>query len=301
MSNDEKTPDKFPRKQVLPDGTVFTAYGVSKASPPIKPVSGRGASPSERRKPAKKPDWDFWLHMPEVKLWQAVALSMNIDPDSLKYHPQAWAAGPGASPIFTEDSYPSREERDTADKRLRLLVANKTVKNGFSPGTLSMSNPANHGVRLSEFAAWAIEIVKWPDLPPELVALARKQVDVPERNDATVSADNGAPVKVGAGDTATDEEDNDLARLFDPVPVTALEKMFPSEGKWAGWAEHASRHPELKAARQGRAMFNPYLAGIWFARKGHSGWDLARCRRTLANNLPDRSLDDKHRLTGELE
>jgi hypothetical protein len=109
------------------------------------------------------------------------------------------------------------------------------------------------------------------------------------------------PAKVGAGDTATDEEDTDLARLFDPVPVTALEKMFPSEGKWAGWAEHASRHPELKAARQGRAMFNPYLAGIWFARKGRSGWDLARCRRTLANNLPDRSLDDKHRLTGELE
>lgn len=110
-----------------------------------------------------------------------------------------------------------------------------------------------------------------------------------------------ALAKVGDGDTVTDEEDTDLAQLFDPVPVTALEKMFPSEGKWAGWAEHASRHPELKAARQGRAMFNPYLAGIWFARKGRSGWDLARCRRALANNLPDRSLDDKHRLTGGLE
>jgi hypothetical protein len=26
-------------------------------------------------------DWDHWLNMPTVTLWQAVALSMNIDPD----------------------------------------------------------------------------------------------------------------------------------------------------------------------------------------------------------------------------
>jgi hypothetical protein len=343
--------------------------------------------------------------MPEVKLWQAVALSMNIDPDSLKHHPQAWMAGPGAGPIFTEDSYPSREERDRADKRLRLLVANKTVKNGFSPGTLSMDNPANHGVRLSEFAAWAISVGMTP-LPDELVALThaqdrqqsettandkvtcdcaelalngyqinwdywrgRKQItpqqaaelahcfepdkgkvtkelsiciqrlaeslaehsptwtlsalvrhlgeDAPfNMKQAVASGNNIAPAKVGAGDTATEDEqpepvtdsrpsgedaDAQIALLFDPVTVAALEKMFPADGKWAGWAEHASRNEGLKAARTGRGRFNPYLAGIWFAGKGIKGWDLAFCRRRLGNNLPARSRDSKHLLTGELD
>jgi hypothetical protein len=98
-----------------------------------------------------------------------------------------------------------------------------------------------------------------------------------------------------------EEADTQLAHLFDPVPVAALEKMFPANNRWAGWAEHASRNVGLKAARTGRGLFNPYLAGIWFAGKGIKDWDLARCRRTLANNLPTRSLDNKHRLTGELE
>lgn len=124
------------------------------------------------------------------------------------------------------------------------------------------------------------------------------------------------PAKVGDGETATEDEeperifagpasyedaDAQLAQLFDSVPVTALEKMFPAEGKWKGWAEHATRNKGLKAARTARGLFNPYRAGIWFAGKGIKGWDLARCRRTLANNLPARSLDSKHLLTGELE
>lgn len=208
MSNDKKTPDKLPRPVVLPDGTVFNAYGIktTSAPPPIKPIGGFGASVRPKPKPAQTPDWDFWLHMPEVKLWQAVALSMNIDPDSLKHHPQACMAGPGAGPIFTEDSYPSREERDRADKRLRLLAANKTVKNGFSPGTLSMDNPANHGVRLSEFAAWAVSKMQWPGMPPELVAMARKpseQADASaQQKDAPVT-----PEKVGDGDTVAGGDD----------------------------------------------------------------------------------------------
>jgi hypothetical protein len=98
-----------------------------------------------------------------------------------------------------------------------------------------------------------------------------------------------------------EEADTQFAGLFDPVTVAVLENMFPAKGKWKGWAEHASRIPGLLVARHGRAMFNPYLAGIWFAGKGIKGWDLARCHRTLANNLPARSLDSKHLLTGELE
>jgi hypothetical protein len=88
MSNDKKSTDKFPRKMVLPDGTVFTAYGVSKASPPITPLSGRGISPAPRpapttHKPAVPVDWSFWPASRRVKRDEAIALSLGLDPHSL--------------------------------------------------------------------------------------------------------------------------------------------------------------------------------------------------------------------------
>jgi len=98
----------------------------------------------------------------------------------------------------------------------------------------------------------------------------------------------------------SEEVGTQFARLFDSVTVAALEKMFPADAKWKIWAERAARNG-LCAAREGRAMFNPYLAGIWFVRKGNNGWDLARCRRVLAKNLPDRSRGSEHLVTGDLE
>ncbi|NBQ68738.1 MAG: hypothetical protein EBU46_07870 [Nitrosomonadaceae bacterium] len=102
----------------------------------------------------------------------------------------------------------------------------------------------------------------------------------------------------GAKSIIEEKPDNDkiLSELFDPVPVASLEKMFPADGEWKSWAERASRNG-LKAAREGRAKFNPYKAALWFINKGITGWDLARCFRVLANNLPARSRDEAHLLT----
>lgn len=100
--------------------------------------------------------------------------------------------------------------------------------------------------------------------------------------------------------TTTDDDTKILAALFDPVPVEALEKMFPAKGKWKSWADKAKANG-LIAARVKTAMFNPYKAGEWFVLKGAEGWDIARLNRTLANNLPTRSLDDKCLLTGGID
>lgn len=91
-----------------------------------------------------------------------------------------------------------------------------------------------------------------------------------------------------------------LATLFDPVPPAVLERMFSADGKWAGWCERAARNG-LKEAREGRGLFNPFLAALWFVQQGESGWDLARCYRTLARNLPPRSHSEEYRLTGLLD
>lgn len=96
------------------------------------------------------------------------------------------------------------------------------------------------------------------------------------------------------------QADLNLASLFDPVKVTQLEKMFPTNGKWKGYAAHAKANGLRDAAKDGYALFNPYLAAKWWIAKGQNGWDWARCLRTLANNLPARSIDDSPLLTGNL-
>jgi hypothetical protein len=90
-----------------------------------------------------------------------------------------------------------------------------------------------------------------------------------------------------------------LSELFDPVPVEALEKMFPAEGQWKKWAERAERNG-LKAARDGRGRFNPHRAALWFMDQGIANWDIARCNRVLANNLPARSRHKADMLTTHL-
>lgn len=98
----------------------------------------------------------------------------------------------------------------------------------------------------------------------------------------------------------SDDYDAELAALFDPVKLETLKAMFPDE-KWGRYADKAPRNG-LKEARVGRGIFNPYLAARWWLhRQAPAGWKWERCVRVLANNLPARSRDLKHLLTGDFE
>lgn len=119
-------------------------------------------------------DWEFWRAMPNAKYWQACALSLSIDPDSLKPSPNAWMAGPGSGPIFESKSFPSREAEERFDKRLRLLVANRYDEKFFTLPMAKFSNLGPDEVRLHEFAAWALS-VGWSDVPQELTSLAQNK------------------------------------------------------------------------------------------------------------------------------
>lgn len=123
----------------------------------------------------------------------------------------------------------------------------------------------------------------------EMLERIYKQIHGPVSSDEAVQHQEDA--------AAPDEE---LAALFDPVPVEALEKMFPADGRWESWAERA-RSNGLRDARTGRKQFNPYRAAVWFFNRGRPGWDWARCLRILANNLPAKSRDHKHLLTGRID
>lgn len=103
---------------------------------------------------------------------------------------------------------------------------------------------------------------------------------------------------------AAADHNETLAALFDPVPVEALAKMFQTDkeestAQWKIWTEKAKANG-LIGARVHR-KFNPYKAGNWFVNNGAEGWDTARLYRTLARNLPARSLGDAHLLTDGID
>ena len=229
----------------------------------------------------KKPDWDFWRYIPHVKTWQACALSLDIDPDALHLD-HAWTGNVGSKTPLPLSSFPSGEIAERFNKRFRIYLANG---NGIRIHRLILGNPVRTEISLADFVKWATSEMQWEGLPPEFVAIGREQIT--PTNDATLDQN--------------DDAENDFASLFDPVGTGQLEKMFHAGGDWVKWAGKAKANG-LISARAGRAIFNPYKAARWWLEKQNpAGWDWARCMRTLANNLPERSRESKHLLTGELE
>lgn len=224
MGNDKKRLTKIEKESKAKEEQRKAE--IATIPPSLSNVPGYGGNRYRPPTPPTPPDWSFWLHMPEVRLWQAVALSMSIDPDSLKHHPQGWMVGPGSGPIFTNDSFSSSEQQIIFDKRLRLLVANKSVNNGFSPGTLSMDHPAYNSVRLSEFSPWA-QSIGW-DIPAELVASARKHDEKPgvatAQHEVTAMTRTDTPAKVSPGDTENNGPESDTG-IPGKIPRTSIGKL----------------------------------------------------------------------------
>lgn len=230
-----------------------------------------GTVARQHEPPPPPPDWNLWGSMYDVELWQAAALSLNINPDSIK----------------DPDSF------NFGEYKVRLLLLENWL-------------PSQKRIMLCELAGKWSKVHKW-QIPPELAALARFY-------DALTNKEANAPAAKVEAETDTSPSDEDmeehppsandhvetLAALFDPLPVAALEKMFPTNGKWKSWAEKAATNGLINA-RTKRAMFNPYKAAVWFISKGVKDWDLARCNRVLANNLPARSVDSKYMLTGDID
>ena len=133
-------------------------------------------------KPSRGPDWRHWLAFPAVKLWEACALSLNVDPYDLQRRdfsvsPQMakeLALSPGANkgiPPF--EGFPSPEARDEFPKRLRLLVSCIG-----QAGLLFLSEhheKVEWSVGPQEFARWAIDVAHWK-LPAGLFRLAGETV-----------------------------------------------------------------------------------------------------------------------------
>jgi hypothetical protein len=112
------------------------------------PMSGRGD---------RTPNWQVWKHVPNARLYEAVALSLDIDPRKLQ-HDHSWMSG---RRLFQE----GQEFND------RLFVTDQNLRNLRLLNALGMryydEDPV---IELRIFARWAISI-GWT-LPREFADLA---------------------------------------------------------------------------------------------------------------------------------
>lgn len=120
----------------------------------------------------KYPNWPVWLNVPKWAAWEAVALSLNIEPRETLTNRDAWMGG---SSDFPHDEGPD------FDDRLEVLRRNMST---FELVTINMGRPDYCEIRPGEFVAFAKKL-GWT-LPPELAdvsqppAAAKPAADPPD-------------------------------------------------------------------------------------------------------------------------
>ena len=130
------------------------SIGVSQAPGPITPV--RFSSTLKKNDVDINPRWEKWNRMFEVKMWEAVALSLNIEPDNVKMSGSAWMGA----------LHPFIESNDFND-RLEVLRQHSSSRKHFpNPCILNKANWWQCQIRLSEFVAWC-NYIKY-NIPSEL-------------------------------------------------------------------------------------------------------------------------------------
>lgn len=109
----------------------------------------------------RKPNWEKWRHVPDVRLWEGVALSLDIEPDQVDINEHGWMAGQIAF-------------HESAMFKDRIFVAGRNLSSegALEPTSIVMGDPSRCAVRLRQFAEWALSL-GWR-VPPEFSALAPK-------------------------------------------------------------------------------------------------------------------------------
>ncbi|HUX64785.1 hypothetical protein [Sulfuricella sp.] len=162
------------------------------------------------------PRWNKWRLMPEVKEWEAVSLSLNIEPGKIKTDSE------------DDEAHPFNEGEEFND---RLTIFNKHASNRThfpTPCILNMANWYQCEVRLDEFAAWCAHVGF--AIPPELSALAKAAPQAAEKVEAeTDPSRNGdhwtAQARVIAGECFNRDTANICRDSLDGYSNRVMEEM----------------------------------------------------------------------------
>ena len=119
-------------------------------------------------------DWKYWLALSEVEAWQAVALSLEIDPDGMK----------GAPGYLPPSAFPDKQVSEEFRKRLTLLIdALHSDSKRFSKLIPNCVVPAQNSVRLKYVAIWLKSLGRTPIADQLLMPIAESPPTQPEESD----------------------------------------------------------------------------------------------------------------------
>lgn len=114
---------------------------------------------------SRVPKWRIWANIPKVRVWEAIALSLGIEPTGVTQHKTR-----GADRWLTEP----QEFKD------RINVATQNAGGALAIVECGRSERVDSLIRLDQFCDWAMSI-GW-SLPPEMLpkrpALSSKEVPV---------------------------------------------------------------------------------------------------------------------------
>lgn len=104
----------------------------------------------------REPIWSKWQNIPEIKLWEAVALSLNIEPSKINDHSYR------NMHIFA----------DIQEFQDRLVVAESNLGKGkrLTASVMNVMSPVDTLMPIPTFVAWALSI-QW-EMPEQLASLA---------------------------------------------------------------------------------------------------------------------------------
>ena len=109
----------------------------------------------------RKPNWTKWKLIPKAKVWQVVALSLDLDPDKVTRGKEDWMAG---------GAFVNHEGKDF-QYRFDVIIANCSyTKDDLLYIGLGGQHTGYGDLNIPKFAQWALSVNL--DIPPELEALA---------------------------------------------------------------------------------------------------------------------------------
>jgi hypothetical protein len=122
-------------------------------------------------------DWEHWFRLVKVKAWEACALSLGIEPSSMRDGPySSWGIGPYANLIRGEPRK-ERVERELR-KRYDVILSSLNAREYFTGlDDYTAFARLNQEILLSEFVSWALAKGYSP-LPERMAALVRETAPV---------------------------------------------------------------------------------------------------------------------------
>jgi hypothetical protein len=152
---------------------VVVARAVSNAPPPITPIKTKRPEPPKFDTDVKGAvNWKHWRTV-TTELWQALLLSLNVEPPGNGWLLDNAASGPGQAGDIPYEYLDAHGLTDEFIRRCRVLRS-RLHKIHATAGRLSQVELTEF-IELPLFAAWAVEF-EWEGLPPELTAMGQRTV-----------------------------------------------------------------------------------------------------------------------------